>query len=178
MTTAVLILSGGRSRRMGQDKAQLPLEGLPLLQWQKNRLQQAGFQVIHGIADNFPGYLGPLAGIEAALTKHPEIQRWLVLPVDMPSLSVEALHGLLNAQPIDAAVISYKDQPFPLLIRQPEQAVAVLQRWLVDANGRRSVRALIDQLGTESAAMPLNNEQFNNINTPEQWRQFKEVELT
>lgn len=178
MVTAVLILSGGQSRRMGQDKARLVLEGMPLLQWQKLRLQRAGFQVLHDIADNYPGFRGPLAGIEAALSAHPEVSRWLVLPVDMPSLSTSALHDLLNAQSADSAVACYHNQPFPLLIQQPQQVLALLQQWLADPNGRRSVKALIDQLGGVSLAEPPDKQQFNNINTPEQWRQFKEVEFT
>lgn len=178
MQTAVLILSGGQSRRMGRDKSQLKIEGLSLLQWQQQRFQRAGFPVFHSIKDNYSGYLGPLAGIEAAVSAYPEISSWLVIPVDMPSLSVEVMNHLLEASDSGPAVSCYSDQPFPLFIQDPKAVLRVLRQWLEDENGRRSVRALIKHFDGLCIDVGSDQPEFNNINTPEQWRQFIEVEVT
>jgi molybdopterin-guanine dinucleotide biosynthesis protein A len=163
---------------MGQDKARLEFRGMSLLTWQIRRLEHAGFRVFHSITDNFPGYLGPLAGIEAALTLYPEETSWLVLPVDMPGLTIETMQDLMNSPMHSAAVLSFKGHPFPLVIQKPPEVRLVVRQWLADPHGRRSVKALIEYFDGISLDEPVDKKQFNNINTPEQWRQFKEVELT
>lgn len=101
--TVGVVLAGGRSQRMGQDKALLDLSGQPLaihvaerLAGQCNTvilnsnsdgaaLAPSGFPVI---ADSFSDYRGPLAGILAALdwmAEHrPEIQWLASVAVDTP----------------------------------------------------------------------------------------------
>lgn len=103
-----LILAGGRSQRMGQDKALITLAGKPLLQWSETRLApQVSSLVISSnqpltlethtrstiIQDNtlkqqLPPYSGPLAGILSALLWMQQIQpntQWLLsVAVDTP----------------------------------------------------------------------------------------------
>ena len=43
---AIIVLAGGQSRRMGQDKALLPLAGRPMLAWVIRRLGAAGLPVL------------------------------------------------------------------------------------------------------------------------------------
>ena len=169
---ALLILSGGRSSRMGRDKAQLELHSQTLLEWQSARFQQAGFNVVHSVADNFAGFLGPLAGIEAALSKHPEVTRWFVIAVDMPLISPSSLTELSRRASLNSVVASFKKQPLPLLIQQPALLRQRLADWLSDPNGPRAIRALMDAFTSEELANEIDLEQFENINTPEQWRSF------
>src|SRR3989338_10667691 len=98
--TAIL-LCGGKSSRMGQDKALLRFEASPyrwqgmaptLLEHQQLLLIHAGASeiVLSGsrdgaIADHWPDK-GPLAGIHACLSQSKH-QLNLVIPVDMPGLS-------------------------------------------------------------------------------------------
>jgi molybdenum cofactor guanylyltransferase len=90
------ILAGGRSSRMGADKALLPLAGKPLLRHAVKKLRRVcmdvrilSSQAAHGVfaplvPDLHPG-CGPLAGIEAALSH--SIFDWnLIFPVDLPFL--------------------------------------------------------------------------------------------
>ncbi len=100
------VLAGGRSSRMGRDKALLPLHGVPLVVSSLDRLRALGLRpVIAGarpdlaqyatvVPDLHPG-CGPLGGIEAALAAagSPE-ERVLFLPVDLPLLP-EAFLALL-----------------------------------------------------------------------------------
>jgi molybdopterin-guanine dinucleotide biosynthesis protein A len=81
MKFSAVILAGGKSSRMGRDKAGLPLEGRTLLERQAELVRSlqpvelflSGGAKDHSLADgqllrdNFANR-GPLAGIEAALT--------------------------------------------------------------------------------------------------------------
>lgn len=93
---AAYILAGGRSTRMGQDKAMLELAGRPLVEHAVRKLQRvtgdvcilsnnsslAAFAPLVG--DNYVN-CGPLGGIEAALA-HTTKQWTLIVPVDTPFL--------------------------------------------------------------------------------------------
>ena len=106
MNFTAVILAGGRSVRMGRDKALLPVEGQPLLARQIETVRAAGAAeiLISGrpeyaafgcrvIQDNYLD-IGPLAGIEAALlvAAHPLL---LVLAVDLPHMTADYLRQLL-----------------------------------------------------------------------------------
>ena len=109
---AAVLLAGGRSRRMGQDKAMLPLpDGRRLWERQLAVLRALGPAEIfisgparEGfpsdvplLADEVPG-LGPLAGIAAAL-KAMHTPRLVVLAVDLPTMTTAFLRGLLEEEP-------------------------------------------------------------------------------
>lgn len=105
---AAVLLAGGRSRRMGRDKALLPLaDGRPLWQRQLDVLRalqpaelfisgpaRVGFPPdISLLADATPGR-GPLSGIAAALgaMRSPLL---VVLAVDLPRMTAAFLRELL-----------------------------------------------------------------------------------
>jgi len=106
ITTAGFVLAGGRSSRMGQDKALLPWQGSTLLESAARKVQQvAGSATIIGdpklyrhlgfpvVADRIPG-CGPLGGLYTALSTTPA--EWNVLVAcDMPHITIEVLSGLL-----------------------------------------------------------------------------------
>lgn len=100
-----IVLAGGASRRMGQNKAELVLNGKSLLQLQVNKLRSLGIEdvMLSGIGcpslpgtrvipDKFPGK-GPLAGLHACLraAKNPAC---LALSVDVPLVPASALAHL------------------------------------------------------------------------------------
>ena len=97
------VLAGGRSSRMGQDKAALQLGGATLLELAVRKLQPVcdevvvvgpGLAGVRNLADDFPG-CGPLGGIEAALADGRG--EWAAfLPVDMPLLPVGLLRALFG----------------------------------------------------------------------------------
>lgn len=177
-----IVLAGGRSRRMGQPKAQLPWPGAAgTHSWQDHAvtcLQQVCAHVrVSGAAelpDLHPGQPGPLAGIAAALTAFPG-QHCLFLPVDMPRVTRADLTAL---QAVDTAHAAYRDSLFPLaLYSTPDCLHRVQARLSAQTPQARSVKALVADLGAElswlNAAEP---QRLCNINTPEDLKTLAQLQ--
>ena len=122
------ILAGGRSTRMGRDKALLHLAGRPLIEHAVAKLQRLCAQVRILTAnpalaqfaptspDLHPG-CGPIGGIHAALAA--TTTEWnLILPVDMPFLPLAFLSDWIAStarHPIRAAIFTVDGIPHPTL---------------------------------------------------------------
>jgi len=137
------VLSGGRSSRMGRDKALVELAGAPLLSHALGIFREAGLKAsIAGgrdelagfaplVADRWPGS-GPLGGICSALAASEA--RWSVfLPIDMPLLPASLLSCLLNHAAISGRLITIASvggfaESFPVVIDRA--ALPVLEREL------------------------------------------------
>ena len=185
--TAV-ILAGGRSRRMGQDKAALVIQGEPLIDRVARllglaftRIAVVGGAALPGNAtriDDLRQGQGPLAGLESAFTA--SATTWLfVVGCDMPFVSPGlAAHMVeLAASHPEVDVVALPTA------RGLEPLHAVYHRRLLPAitalldGGDRSLRALLAQsLALEVAAA--DQGRFDpqglatlNVNTPEEWRQ-------
>ena len=111
------ILTGGRSSRMGQDKALLEVDGKPLIQIIAANVKQAlGEVTLVGskakyarlgmpvIEDIHPG-LGPLAGVHAAL-RHSRKPLVLVVGCDMPFLNAQFLEHLAQVAAVADAEVT------------------------------------------------------------------------
>jgi molybdopterin-guanine dinucleotide biosynthesis protein A len=119
-----LILAGGRSSRMGTDKALLPhpISGLPLLEHQAALLRSlpgcaelllsAPAERPYPLADPLAGIRvipdatpdsGPLAGLAAGLAAASH-SRLLIVAVDLPALSADFLHPLLAASSFSCGI--------------------------------------------------------------------------
>src|SRR5688572_14375594 len=126
-----LILAGGRSSRMGADKAGLVFGGTTLLQRARVLLGAAGASAIltSGTGYDLPDPVaraGPAAGLVALgdyVIAHDGPQTWLILAVDMPLLTVEALRRLLRSTNRAA---HFARHPLPLLLRFDEFTRAAL----------------------------------------------------
>ena len=185
---AGVVLAGGRSTRMGQDKAELIYRGRTLLAHMLARLQECGAQpiVISGppraghttLPDQRPG-LGPLGGIHAALcglADAPEINQLLIVPVDMPALSATTLTALVSISPA-ARACHYADHPLPLGLAVDADVLARLNR-LVGDNGlpdsRRSLHAFCASLNAQVLPLPREGRfEFIALNTPADWAAFR-----
>ena len=132
------VLAGGRSTRMGQDKALLPLAGRSLLDIALDKLRSlrlAGAPRIvaarsdlssHAevIADLHPG-CGPLSGIEAALAASTRPLN-VFLPVDLPLLPAHFLLWMLQRAETTGAVMTV-----PRMNGWPQPLCAVYHRDLL-----------------------------------------------
>jgi molybdenum cofactor guanylyltransferase len=136
------VLAGGKSSRMGSDKALLELAGKPLVLHATTKLRRLCAEVsILGsdsalerfaplVRDLHPG-CGPLGGIEAALLSSK--YDWnLVLPVDVPFLPTALLDAWLWSvlhrpiRDIKLAMLSVDSHPHPALLIIHRQIVPYL----------------------------------------------------
>jgi molybdopterin-guanine dinucleotide biosynthesis protein A len=132
------VLAGGRSTRMGQDKALLSLAGRSLLDLALDKLRAlplAGAPRIAAarsdlsahatvIADRRPG-CGPLSGIEAALAASAQPLN-VFLPVDIPLLPSQFLLWMLQRAAITGALVTV-----PRIGGWPQPLCAVYHRDLL-----------------------------------------------
>ncbi len=192
------VLAGGRSSRMGRDKAQLPYGGSTLLEHMLAMLRLAGFNPgvaglppgiqcsAPSVPDAFPGD-GPLAGIEAALHSVSGSQPALFVSVDLPLLPAvfcRVLWERVQATGASATV------PFAGGKTQPLCAIysSALAPGITAAltNGDRKVMRVINRLAAEfpegqqcdyfrieslAAARGWydTHRWFTNVNTPADW---------
>lgn len=180
---AVLILAGGRSTRMGTDKAALTLEGKTLLQravdfW-RGAMPEAKIYISVGqhspqelpegtaaISDLAPN-LGPLSGLQAAFHATDATMLY-VSAVDMPLLKREALDHLNRHRSgaEDICVFQRKGNPEPLFGCYRRSCINRIDEMLSQGNCR--MRDLIDSLS--ATLIPLPDETWlTNVNTPEEF---------
>ncbi len=180
-----LLLAGGKSSRMGQDKRQLMLDGETLMQRSISLLQNAGADgvLISGECDgqlaiaDLVAEAGPPGALYSVLVWLQSQQmldgRWLLmLPVDMPLLRPETLRLLLQAGG-DAGCVRFDGEVFPCLVRATPALLDYLRQLFAIATtrgGARSMKALFVAL--QAVVLPVEpacRQQFANINTPSEW---------
>jgi len=185
---AGIVLAGGRSQRMGRDKAELRYRGRTLLAHMVARLQACGARrlLISGpprtgyttIPDQQPD-MGPLGGIHAAfsgLMEIPEISRLLIVPVDMPALRVPTLTALLRDDR-DVRACHYAGHPLPLCLTLDSHVLLHLNRLLGDpglAHSQRSLHTVCADLNARVLPLPRESaDEFLALNTPGDWATFR-----
>lgn len=147
MKFSAVILAGGKSSRMGRDKAFLEISGCSLLGRQIDTLVAAGAAEVfisgrsdvdystfgcRVLADEFSG-AGPLAGIHAAL-KFSRQPLTLVLAVDLPEMNAVFLRGLLMASSGGGVIPCLDGKIEPLAALYPKAAEDVARRMLGGKN--------------------------------------------
>lgn len=168
-----VVLAGGRSSRMGRDKAMLPWHGRTLLDHMRVRLREAGATrvVISGAypdPDAIPDPIGDGGPAAAFAQLAPKLADgvWLLVPVDMPLLDVAMLGRLAGAR-ADCAI--FAGHPLPMrIVLGPRSRTALAA--MVDAPApRRSLRAIHEALDGVLIATDGRRAQLANCNTPAEW---------
>lgn len=183
LSRAAFVLAGGKSSRMGTNKAFLDFGGETLLSRSLAALKSVSDDVIivgapalfaefgPVISDLFPG-CGPLGGIHAAL-KHSSADLNLMLAVDMPFVSPELLSFLLAAAENTDAIVTVPRtskgfQPLCAVYRRDfvETAEAHLRagKYKIDASFSAIRLRVIEE--AELSAAGFSEKNFFNINTP------------
>ena len=183
-----VILAGGRSRRMGRDKAELSVAGEPLWQRQARVLREAGAARVALVLR--PGQIpplgtgaaalqvrrdvyreaGPMAGLHAALTTTPLANWYLVLAVDLPHVRPDWFGWLLGFCRGRAGAMVRHDTGYePLAAVYPAGAGPVVAAHL--ERGEYSLQRLAERLvqTKRMRAIPLPahaRTQVTNWNTP------------
>ena len=179
------VLAGGRSRRMGTDKAFVLLDGRTLLaralglalsltsdvRIVGDPTKFASFAPV--VEDLFPG-CGPLAGIHAALGSS-QTELNLILAVDMPFLTPALLQYMLGrAKDSDSAMATVPRtaqgwQPLCAVYRRDFASIAEKAlragRYKIDALFVEAGAQVIGEPELQSAGFSL--DLFSNLNTPD-----------
>jgi molybdenum cofactor guanylyltransferase len=177
-----LLLAGGRSTRMGRDKAALTYGGdTPQLEramtllaryvasaYVSTRSDQASEPLRARFAQITDRHedLGPIAGLLAAQAQHPQVA-WLVLACDLPLLDASTLEHLTRARDAARTATAYRSShdglPEPLCaIYEPHSREPLLA---YVASGKQCPRGFLlscDTLLLDEA----NPRALDNINTP------------
>ena len=158
---------------MGTDKALLPWGDGTLLTHMHALLRAAGAcEVI--VSGDRPGFdsvpdtqpdTGPMGAL-AQLAPRLRDGMWIVVPVDMPLLTIEVLHALLAA---DAACTCVESHAMPMALRLDAGVRATLEE-IGGLTGRAcSLRALQQRLHTVHLPSSSWKQVLRNCNTPEDW---------
>lgn len=189
---SLLLLAGGRSRRMGQDKGQLLFQGKTFVEGLLEKGRQLGIGPaylsgggrkeanVQTVPDIYPDR-GPLGGFHACM-KAMAAPYCLVLPVDVPQIPLEILEELLNAhhEQEDAEI---RNRPFILchggrkepLIGIYPTALADLAGEIIREQGAK-VFALLEKSGHTCYDVEVPEWMVDNINTPEAYEALLELE--
>ena len=183
-----IVLAGGRSSRMGRDKAGVEVGGRSLLSRTVERLSpQCRALVIsrhdgrldgpnHGlpvVADGVPGQAGPLAGILAGLDwvagVDPAATHAVSVPVDAPFLPADLVMRLVAAREAagaGACCAASGGRRHPAVALWPVAARERLREALV-GEGLRRLGAVLDRLDPAVAVWPVEPfDPFLNLNAP------------
>lgn len=177
-----LVLSGGQSTRMGQDKGLLSYHGQPQRDNLYHMLQNVCSQVFLSVrpgqeqeVSNEVNVLvdalevrGPLNGILSAMQQHPQAA-WLVIACDMPLVRVSTLQKLLVARDLTKTATAYavqgSDLPEPLLaIWEPGAYASALA---FTQSGKTCPRKFLLNADTK-LIYPDQDEELYNANHPEE----------
>jgi molybdopterin-guanine dinucleotide biosynthesis protein A len=180
-----LVLAGGRSTRMGRDKASLPYgDGTPQLEravallgrhaarvYVSVRADQAAdplrarFAQIRDLHEN----IGPIAGLLAAQAQHPQ-SAWLLLACDLPLLDDASLAHLVSRRDAARTATAYRSShdglPEPLCAIYEPRSREPLSAWV--AAGKECPRKFLSSADTALLDEP-NPRALDNINTPTEY---------
>lgn len=170
-----LVLAGGLSSRMGEDKALLRIGGRTLLERTTEVLRDAGATRVAisgardgGIPDRWP-QTGPVGGIASAALVLPDGE-WLVVPVDMPRLGPDVLRPLLAER--SEAVTHWQDHPLPMRLRMDAMTRDALADAMTRTGRASSVFGLQTRVGATTLPLDgLDTRGLLNCNTPDEWRE-------
>lgn len=192
-----VILAGGRSIRMGADKALLPIEGTPLIAHVVSRLAPQVVKIVinangetarfaalsltiigdSGVGEKGFEQQGPLAGIAATLAfaRDAGFSHVATVPVDAPLLPLDLVARLgAEARETEVAVAAGVSGMEPLFALWPAKLAPVVAAEL--AGGERAVGRLLQRLphrlvtfvSAEGEPSP-----FINLNTPDDAAYFE-----
>jgi len=187
-----VVLAGGLSSRMGQDKAQLLRDKksmLSMLEFSKQMLNDSGIKniVVSGDHYDVPDKVkqsGPVGGILSVLSKFPQAKSLLILPVDLPFMTAKALADLRLKGELSHKATYFKGHNIPLYLPNSSYVELFLAQAFTQTNSDGfdnshlqkkgpSIRALLKQVPHQEIQSYDANVLLN-TNTPEQWQQAKQ----
>ncbi len=181
-----LVLSGGKSTRMGTDKGLIKYHGVPQREYLYNLLSEVcdetyislreeqelkvpfGFQTLADLNE----FKGPYNGLLSAHKKYPDVA-WLVLACDLPLMDLAALKELISQRDItkQATAFASKENPLPeplCAIWEPHALQDSLS-YLNNGNGTCPRKYLINH--DTKLVFPKNENVLLNANSEQEYRE-------
>ena len=199
-----VVLAGGRSRRLGLDKALVRFGGVPLLRIVVERVAQVCREVVVAVdrpdryeglglparlvADESPG-LGPLSGLQVGL-RTCRTEHVLVAACDLPFLNVELLRHMARLPRSYQALVPWRDgrwQPLhAIYARSCLEAVDAMAAGgggsMQELLGRLNVRRLdeeeMDRLDPDGLSLVNLNERSDLDRARGLWKRLYQQEAT
>lgn len=175
MKFSAVLLTGGKSSRMGRDKASLPYQGRMLWEHQIDILQQAGADEVlisgnsHGpydrstyaiIPDEYTD-CGPIAGLHSALKKAKN-EQVLLLAIDLPHMASDYLRYLWSKCRPGCGAVGLDEAYEPLAAFYPRSILPLIESHI--RNGIYSFQKLIAEAESQGCMVsyPIapNNQHF------------------
>lgn len=184
-----LVLSGGKSTRMGTDKGLIKYHGVPQREYLYDLLSQVCEQTFISLREeqetelpsdmqtiiDLNEFKGPYNGLLSAHKKYPEAA-WLVLACDLPLMDLDALKELISQRDItkQATAFAVKENPLPeplCAIWEPH-AFADSLLYLEAGNGTCPRKFLINN--DTKLVFPKNENVLLNANSEEEYKEALE----
>lgn len=193
MNITAIILAGGKSSRMGEEKSLVNLAGKPMIEYLIHTIKRAGIQHII-INTNHPEFFekynlpickdlitnkGPIAGIYSSLVMSNTAEN-IIIPCDSPFISVSLLKKLItNNLDHEISFVKFKNNYYPLIGAFKKSTLTYLKN-MIDNNNLKA-RDLILYKGTSILDLTNNledSEKFEielaNINNKEEIAFYEE----
>jgi molybdopterin-guanine dinucleotide biosynthesis protein A len=180
-TITGVVLAGGRSTRMGKDKALLPYRGKRLIDAPIEKFEEIFSTVVLSVKNSaeFSEYslpkiedrykeIGPIGGITSVLQSG--IKRAFFVACDMPFLNQELIEFLCSFADAEVVIPIWDGRPEVLhsiysdsVLPHLEEAIAQKRYKITDALKETAVRYIEEK---EIRRFDATGESFRNVNTP------------
>ncbi len=172
-----IILAGGKSRRMGQNKSLLPYNGQPMIEHIYSQLEKEFKHVLIGANDEMDYFFlnakivndekencGPLMGIMSAISQS-ESDLNFITACDIPEMDMAFIHQMfLMADGHDIVMPITGDQRYETLFAIYRKSIIPVARKILNS-GKRRIIELFSELDVKFIEMPANT-WYSNVNTP------------
>ena len=180
-----VVLAGGLSSRMGENKAKLMRKDTDMLSFSKQLLTDIGIKniVVSGNDYQVPDLIanaGPVAGIYSVLQQY-RPTAILALPVDLPLMTPQALQQLKTKGELSQKACFFQGHNIPLYLPNNAYVELFMSKAFAPSKtatqsgqpGKKhgpSFKALLNQV-PHTSVVPDNTSILFNTNTPQQWQQ-------
>lgn len=184
---SAIVLSGGKSSRMGEDKCDLSYDGESLLNLQIDKLASIGIEDI--IASGYRGkdckakvvsddiMKGPLSGIYRGLSNIIN-DRAFVISVDVPLVRIESIKKIIDysyEKDLDMAMIKHNGNREPLIGVYKKTLMEKID--IILRSESYSVMKLADVCKYEFLNLDDDDDYYMNINYKEDYNKLLELNL-
>ncbi|MEH6680177.1 MAG: NTP transferase domain-containing protein [Sediminicola sp.] len=183
-----LVLTGGRSSRMGTDKGSLDYHGIPQREYVYDQLEQFCQRTFYSCrAQQYPelngkgntiwdqyGFPGPFNGLLSAHAQYPKVA-WLVMACDLPFLNGTGISELISAHDPQKNATAFSNpgsgMPEPLAaIWEPSGLQCALD--YLDKGGKPAPAWFLRQANVK-LVVPIDENMLLNANSPVDYDHIK-----